>query len=200
MASNPPFTPGTDPVGSSDSLADDIGTIAPSVIDTPGGALDDGASAFATETSSFDDDFGATAQPVGIKAKAGEAIGAVKQEALSLRGQATDKARQFAIDGKERATGALDDVVRMITDAADTVDDKVGAQYGDYARRAAETVSGFADTLRERDVDDLFEEANAFVRRSPAVAIGIAATLGFALARLVKAGGPIGTSYDADRY
>lgn len=190
MASNPPFTPGSDPMRTSDPFASDTGTIAPSVIDTPGTGMDDiGGSAFATDS----------AQTGGIKAKAGEAYGAVKQEALSLRGQATDKARQFAIDGKDRATSALDDVVRMITDAAGTVDDKVGVQYGDYARRAAETVAGFAGNLRDRDVDDLFDDANDFIRRSPAIAIGAAAAVGFALARLVKAGGPIGANHDADR-
>ena len=46
----------------------------------------------------------------------------------------------------------------------------------------------FADTLRRKDVDDLYEDARAIVRKSPVVAIGVAAAVGFALVRLVKSG------------
>ena len=99
-----------------------------------------------------------------------------------------DKARDYAQQGLERATGALDDVVRMINDAADQIDDKVGSQYGGYARRAADSVGGFGDMLKGKDVDQLFEDAREIVRKSPAVAIGAAAALGFVVARLARAG------------
>src|SRR3546814_16333084 len=55
-------------------------------------------------------------------------------------------------------------------------------------RRAADSVSGFADTLRTKDVDELLDDARALVRKSPVIAIGTAAAIGFALVRLVKAG------------
>src|SRR3546814_12812240 len=55
-------------------------------------------------------------------------------------------------------------------------------------RRAADSVSGFADTLRTKDVDELLDDARAIVRKSPVIAIGTAAAIGFALVRLVKAG------------
>ena len=66
----------------------------------------------------------------------------------------------------------------------------LGGDAGGYARRASEAVSTFAATIRERDVDELYEDTREFVRRSPAVAIGIAAAVGFTLVRLVKAGMP----------
>ncbi len=107
-----------------------------------------------------------------------------------LKGQATDKARAFAEAGKDRATGALDDLVKMIEDAAGEVDDRLGAQYGDYARRAAEGVGSFSDSFRAKDVDQLFDEARDLVKKSPAVAIGIAAAIGFVVARIARAGIP----------
>ena len=55
-----------------------------------------------------------------------------------LRGQATDRAFAFAQTGKDRATSALDDLVKTVEDAAGEIDSRVGTQYGDYARRAAE--------------------------------------------------------------
>jgi ElaB/YqjD/DUF883 family membrane-anchored ribosome-binding protein len=49
-------------------------------------------------------------------------------------------------------------------------------------------VSGVADTLKSKEVDELLEGARDFVRNKPAVAIGAAAALGFVLTRLIKAG------------
>src|SRR3546814_13420924 len=74
----------------------------------------------------------------------------------------------------------------MIDDSANTVDEKLGTQYGDYARYAAEAIAGAATALDNRAIDDLVNEARDFVRKSPAVAIGAAAIAGFVLMRLVK--------------
>jgi len=106
----------------------------------------------------------------------------------SLRGQAGDRARDFVAGAKDRATGSLDDVVRLIEDAAAEVDDKVGAQYGDYIRRASSGVSGLSEALKGKDVDALFADANELIRKSPGVAIGAAAAIGFVLARFARAG------------
>ena len=107
---------------------------------------------------------------------------------LQLRSQAADKARAFATDGKDRAVSGLGSIQKLIDDAAATIDDKVGPQYGDYARKASDTVSGLASTLQGKEIDDLIEDAREAVRKSPALAIGAAAALGFIFARLVKAG------------
>lgn len=146
---------------------------------TGGNAAGDGGTMGA---NSFGDDAGAGSD---AKRSTGETI---KQEAGKLGTQAADKARSFAGDGKERASGAIDEFSRMMEDAATTVDEKLGEQYGQYARSAAQSLHGFADTLREKDVDELLDDARSFVRKSPAVAIGTAAALGFVLARIIKAG------------
>lgn len=111
-----------------------------------------------------------------------------RDEASKLIGQAGDKARGFADTGKERATGALDEFSALMRDAAGSVDEKLGEQYGQYARSAADQISGFAESLRGKQVDDLVDDARAFVQKSPAVAVGIAAGIGFVLARLLKSG------------
>ncbi|MDA4835074.1 hypothetical protein NY536_26950, partial [Enterobacter hormaechei] len=89
---------------------------------------------------------------------------------------------------KEKAGSALDQLSQLIGDAAAQVDEKLGAQYGDYARQAAGTVSRFSDQVKGKDVDDLVEDVRSFVRESPGVAVGVAAALGFAFARLVQSG------------
>jgi ElaB/YqjD/DUF883 family membrane-anchored ribosome-binding protein len=122
------------------------------------------------------------------RARASGAASAIRQEAGTLKDQASASARGAATEGKARAASALGNVARLIGDAAGTVDEKVGAQYGDYARKAADSVNGFAATLRDKDVDDLVRDATDFVKKSPAVAIGAAAAIGFVLARLIRAG------------
>ena len=106
----------------------------------------------------------------------------------SLKQQATDRVRTVADDGKARATSALDDLSRAINEAGSQIDERLGGQYGDYARRAADAVTGLSDTIRDKDVDELWDDARNVVRKSPGIALGVAAVVGFTLARLVKAG------------
>ncbi|MBV8685140.1 MAG: hypothetical protein JOZ90_02260 [Alphaproteobacteria bacterium] len=112
----------------------------------------------------------------------------LKNQVNALRGQAGDRAREFAEGGKTRASDALEELSRVVADTADSIDERLGGQYGEYARRASDAVSGFADTLRRTDVDELYGNVQSAVRKSPGIAIGIAAVVGFTLARLVKAG------------
>jgi ElaB/YqjD/DUF883 family membrane-anchored ribosome-binding protein len=112
----------------------------------------------------------------------------VREQAGGFAGKASEKARDYANIGKDKATGALDDVSEMIAGVASTVDEKVGAQYGDYVRKAASTISGVADSLKSKDVDDLVDDTRKFVKEKPAIAIGAAAALGFVLTRIFKAG------------
>jgi ElaB/YqjD/DUF883 family membrane-anchored ribosome-binding protein len=105
-----------------------------------------------------------------------------------IKGQANDKVRAFAEAGKDRATSALDDLVKMIEDAAGEVDGRLGSQYGDYARRAADGLGSFSESFKDKDVDQIFDEARDLVKKSPGVAIGIAAALGFVVARIARSG------------
>lgn len=112
----------------------------------------------------------------------------IREEAQNLRTQATQQARGYATQGKEKATGTIKDVSRAMDDAAKSVDERLGESYGEYARMAAGAVASFADKIEAKDVDDMLRDAEAFVRRSPAIAIGVAAVAGFAIARLIKSG------------
>lgn len=102
--------------------------------------------------------------------------------------QAMQTARSAAATAKDTTGSALHGLSKLIAETAETVDGKLGPQYGDYARQAAETVAGAARHLDEKDIDELTEEARNFVRKSPAVAIGAAALVGFVLMRLARGG------------
>lgn len=133
-------------------------------------------------------DKGPTIEPGGFAVKTEEAKQAIKDNASKYGAQATDKARGLADTGKAKAAGALTQVSQLIDDAAGQVDDRLGAQYGDYARSAASQLSALSSQIEQKDIDELLDDARTFVRKSPAVAIGIAAAVGFALARVVQSG------------
>jgi ElaB/YqjD/DUF883 family membrane-anchored ribosome-binding protein len=123
-----------------------------------------------------------SASPFGAAAKA------FGSTASSFTDQAAAKAREYTGQGKDRAVDALDNVATLVIDAAAAVDAKLGDQYGGYIRQAADAVSGLANTLREKDADELFDDARDAVRSSPAIAIAAAAAVGFLVARVVKSG------------
>lgn len=110
------------------------------------------------------------------------------ETAASFTEQAGAKARDYTAQGKDRAVEALDNVASLVGDAASQVSAKLGDQYGSYIQQAADAVNGLASTLRDKDPDDLFDDARNVVRSSPAIAIAAAAAVGFLVARVVKSG------------
>lgn len=145
------------------------------------GGVASGASVGPGSTSSTTD---------SAKSAASAAKEQIQDKASGLRDQASDKAREYALLGKDRAVGAIDNVTKLIDDAADAIEEKVGPNYGAYVRRASETLAGVSTTLQDKDVDELLDDAREVIRKSPALAIGAATALGFVIARIVKAGAP----------
>ncbi|MGZ2411299.1 ElaB/YqjD/DUF883 family membrane-anchored ribosome-binding protein [Sphingomonas sp. F9_3S_D5_B_2] len=105
-----------------------------------------------------------------------------------LMSQGGDRARGLVSQGLERSSEALASVGRMVGDTATGLDDRLGNEYGDYARRAASAIENVANNIASKDPDELMDDARGFVRNSPGVALAGAAVVGFVLARLVKSG------------
>ncbi|HEX8364963.1 MAG TPA: hypothetical protein VF603_06740 [Allosphingosinicella sp.] len=124
----------------------------------------------------------------GAGFSADKIVGQVREQVTNLREQATGKAREFAEGGKDRTTQLLDDLSEIIHDAARSIDDRLGDQYGEYAHKAGDAIAGLAGNLRDKSLEDLVEGTRSIVRKSPAVTVGTAALLGFVLVRLVKSG------------
>jgi ElaB/YqjD/DUF883 family membrane-anchored ribosome-binding protein len=167
-------------------MADETNSTTP-----PAGTEFEPTGTMAQEGASFQSDAGAGTTAAGDETtahKAAGAAGAFFEQAQKLYGQAGEQAKAYAETGKERAHDALDQFTAMLTEAAAQVEERLGADYGKYARQAAETVGGFSEQLKGKDVDALMGDARAFIAKSPAIAIGTAAALGFVVARLAKAG------------
>jgi hypothetical protein len=117
-----------------------------------------------------------------------KAIEKLKTGTDKLSGQAADKARGLVGQGLERSSEALANVSKLVGDTAAGLDERLGEEYGEYARKAASAIEDAANRLSAKDPDELIEDTREFVRKSPGVALAGAAIIGFALVRLVKTG------------
>jgi hypothetical protein len=102
--------------------------------------------------------------------------------------QAGDRARGLVTQGLERTSEALANVSKMVGDTAAGIEERLGPEYGDYARRAAGAIENVANTIAEKDPDELIDDTRTFVRNSPGIALAGAAVVGFVVARLIKSG------------
>jgi len=139
----------------------------------------------------------AKAGAAALKTEAGERAAAYRNQAKSQSEdwvaeaknygvQAKGKAGELATDGKGKVAEALLALGRAVFDTAPTVDEKLGAKYGDYARSASRSLQEASAKLDAKSVDELGEDAREMVRKSPGLAIGIAAVGGFLLARMFR--------------
>ncbi|MGE5562196.1 MAG: hypothetical protein ACM3ZV_02685 [Bacillota bacterium] len=118
----------------------------------------------------------------------GGLAGRIRNSREKLASQAGDKARGLVSQGLERTSEALANVARMVGDTAPGIDERLGEDYGEYARRAAGTIENVANAIAEKDPDELIEDTRNFVRNSPGIALAGAAVVGFVVARLLKTG------------
>ncbi len=106
------------------------------------------------------------------------------EQAGALASQAREKGVELAQQGKAKTSEAIAVVGRAIVETAPVIDEKLGVQYGDYARTAGGSLESTAEKLAAKDFADLGDDVKEFVRKSPATALGIAAVTGFLFARL----------------
>ncbi len=123
------------------------------------------------------------------RSSAGNAVmSKIRSGGDKLSEQAAGKARDFLGQGIERSAEAIANVGKLVGDTASGLDDRLGEDYGAYARSAAQSLENAANRLASKDPDELIEDTREFIRKSPGVALAGAAIIGFALARLVKSG------------
>ncbi len=139
----------------------------------------------------------AKAGAAALRAEAGERAGSYRENAMSksddLVGeakaygeQAKTKAGELASDGKAATSDALASVSRVVGETAEQIDERFGEQYGDYARKASRALAETSAKIDAKSVDELGEDAREMVRKSPGVAVGLAAVAGFLIARMFR--------------
>ncbi|TMJ64267.1 MAG: hypothetical protein E6G91_22310 [Alphaproteobacteria bacterium] len=120
--------------------------------------------------------------------------------ASSLAEEAADKAKQAASDTAATLSREVKELLnRQVGRGADTVgyvarstkraaDDleRDSPQIAGLVRSLASQVDGYADSLRDQSVEQLWKSAADFTRRQPALVFGLAALAGFFALRTVK--------------
>jgi ElaB/YqjD/DUF883 family membrane-anchored ribosome-binding protein len=128
-----------------------------------------------------------------VKAKAGQRFEAVREDASEFAGRAGETIRDAAGTGKGKAADALHGLADAVRGLAGKVGEGAeGAKAADFARKAADNMDRFSDVIRDKTFDELGADVKSFVRERPAMAVGVAAVVGFALARMLKSGGDHG--------
>ncbi len=100
--------------------------------------------------------------------------------------EARTRASELAVEGKSKLSEGLSGLSRVVADNAHTVDDNLGAEYGDYVRTASKSLQEVATRFDERSLEELGEDVRQFVRSSPGTAIGLAAMTGYLFARILR--------------
>jgi hypothetical protein len=115
-------------------------------------------------------------------AKVVEDVKAAKDE---LSSAAAAKAEALAEQGKqvgyERGAGLADATRRAADDLEET-----SPEIARHIRTAADSIESVANSLRERSVGELMQDASGFARQQPVAFFGAAVIAGFAIARFAK--------------
>lgn len=115
--------------------------------------------------------------------------------ASQMAGEAREKVEAAATHQKSRGADYIGAIAGAMSRAAGEFENEV-PQAAHYIRQASEQVSGFADTVRQRDVRELMGEVQDFARRQPTLFFGGAVILGFAALRFLKSATPAETVSD----
>lgn len=139
-----------------------------------------------------------------------------KATMTSLTDEAASAMSSVAADIQAAASRTYDSTVAEVKSQASEAKDTVASEVGDVAmalRRASEELRGgsaqertlgqiagsladASDALRDKDLGELLQSASRIARDNPALFLGGAALLGFAISRFAKASADHGTRAD----
>ncbi|HEX7071536.1 MAG TPA: hypothetical protein VF190_12050 [Rhodothermales bacterium] len=118
-------------------------------------------------------------------------VSAMADRARERAGDAAETARAKAEDiagsQKQRATGQLESISSALRQTSGSLRSNQQETIADYVERAASQIDRLSDYVRTRSVGELFDEAQDFARREPALFLGGAFLLGIAGSRFLKA-------------
>ncbi len=106
------------------------------------------------------DDDGESTGSGGIRGMVSNVTGKAKDEALG-------RARGFVGEGLKSGSTALGSIAGIIEDTVEQIGERLGPQYGDYAKTASQTIQRYASNLEGKDPDELVDDARALIRKSP---------------------------------
>jgi ElaB/YqjD/DUF883 family membrane-anchored ribosome-binding protein len=104
-----------------------------------------------------------------------------------VKNQVRKKARPLLDSGKEQLVVRLSDAAGALRETGEQLKLKNHPRGGEYAATTAEKVDDFTNYLQSKDIGELVDEVQSFVRQRPWFSIASAFMLGMGVARFIKA-------------
>jgi hypothetical protein len=120
-----------------------------------------------------------------VKSKAQQASQEVKEQAK----QQAKQASQTLDQNRERAADELDKIAHAARAAASDLEEQQDDGLSNYVAEMASGIGSLADSLREKNMDDLIQEAKRIARNNPTLFLAGSVAIGFGLSRFAKASG-----------
>lgn len=109
-----------------------------------------------------------------------------REQAGAVWQQAREVARSKFSEQQHEAAQGIGDLAGALRSAAREVEGRQQPTVAKLAQCAADGLERLSVTLRNRDLDGLLREAEAFARRQPAAFVGAAVAAGFLAVRFLK--------------
>ena len=104
------------------------------------------------------------------------------------RGSVRDDLHRTVGDARQGAAGTVEGIAGSMDAAAAHLSQEDMTRLSGYVHDMAQSLTGFAGTLRERSGDEMLQDISAMARRNPALFLGGSVALGFGLSRFARAG------------
>jgi ElaB/YqjD/DUF883 family membrane-anchored ribosome-binding protein len=123
------------------------------------------------------------------------------EQASNVADQVREKAESQLESQKERATASLGSMASAVRQTSQKLREEQFDGVAQYVERAADQLERFSNHLRERDLNQLADEARQFARQQPALFIGTSFAAGILAARFIKASsGEVRQAWRGDDY
>ncbi len=102
--------------------------------------------------------------------------------------KAASSVQSLVGDSKAQVASTLSGLSETVRDIAVKLDGNGAAPLAGYVHSAANSVAGWATSVENKSVDELVDDARSLVRANPALAVALAVTTGFVVARIARSG------------
>lgn len=116
-----------------------------------------------------------------------------KQAATETASGAGDMVRQRLDDQYHRLGGRLDEMVRNLNQAADTLDEQGSASAGNLIHGATRQMERVGSYVRTTSADDVLSDADRYAKQHPVTVIAGGVIVGLVASRFLKAAMPAGS-------
>ena len=121
-------------------------------------------------------------------------VGAIREQASTLRDRVSDTVSSVAEDQKKRAAGGVHDAAQATREAARRLQENDQGWMASIVGSAADVLNDFSDTLRQSDFRTLYERVERFAQEQPVMFAAGAFAAGMILARTTRLGMDAGST------